>query len=201
MCIRFACANCKEWRGAFFLALWGPPSIINKWKQSIVMASGIWTVAAPFLFWPGSLEYRGATPPAVPLIKTTGKVVFESERRGLKYASITNLVTRDGQSIRLQGDFTSLSEIKEWTDIHPTETIYVEGFRLRDGKGLFWISYATTLDGRVLAGREKQQRSLKIRSEVFGPALLWFYTYLVAPTWLFSFIFIRKIRNSISCKQ
>ena len=123
-------------------------------------------------------------------------MVFGEELRGLKHVSVADF--NDGRkSIRLQDDFASLWELKKWTDGHPLVPVYIEGFKLRDGIGRFWITYAATQDGRPLIDREKRQVSLDISREWFGVLLRWMYLYLVAPLWLISFNNIRKVRNSL----
>jgi len=155
------------------------------------------TISLPYLNFAQALPYFGASPPQVPLIGVFGKLIFGDKLSGLKRVSVANFISTGGQSFRLQDDKVTLRDIKAWTDEHPTESIYVEGFRLRDGAGRFWITFAETREGRTLIDREERQIRLDKRREWLGPALWWTYACVVAPLWLLSFNNIRKIRKTL----
>jgi len=186
----------KKWQKAFWILLWEPTNVVGKWKQLILLGAVIGTFFCPFYTFYASLPYQGSVPPTVPLIKGFGRVVFGNELHGVKNVAVADFLEDESRPIRLQGNHTNLSKIKAFADAHPLESVYVEGFTLRDGSGLFWISYAATRNGEVLASQEQRRISLDKRRNWLGPPLWWMYLSLVAPLWLISFINIRKVRNS-----
>lgn len=186
----------KQWRKAFWLLLCAPANVVGKWKQLMLLGAVIGTVFCPIYTFYVSLPYQGALPPQASLVKGFGRVIFKSELQGAKRVGIADFEQEGGPSIRLPDNHVSLPGIKEWTEKHPLESIYVEGFRLRDGRGLFWMSYAATQDGQVLVDRDKRRVTLSRGREQFGTVLWWMYGYVVAPLWLSSFNNIRIVRNS-----
>lgn len=129
-----------------------------------------------------------------------GHVIFKTEKHGLKHVAVADLLLEDGRTLRLQDTFASLPEIDDYERLHPLDPIYVEGFYLKDGAGLFWISYAATRNGETLITREERARMLIVSRQTFGKVLLWMYLYVISPFWIISYFNIRKVRISLGTR-
>lgn len=197
MNIKFKSTFCEQWRRAFGIVLWGDPPEVSKWKSLFLTGAVVVTIGIPFVTFYQAMPYQGQIPPETSYAKNFGKVIFENEKRGFKNYIVADFIRNDGRKFRLLGNSINLSEIKEWVDRNPDKDIYVEGFSLRNGSGLFWIAFASTKNGYVLVSREKRSRSLAIRREQFGPVMWWLYACFAAPLWLLSLNNIRKVRNSM----
>lgn len=195
--LKFQRENCKKWKIAFWLVLHGPASSVGtgfKWKQSLLSLSIGWMIYSPLLTFYHSLPYRGAIPPEAPLVKSTGRIIFGFEP-GLKSTPLARFVVDTGKRLKLQ-DPSGLETISEWQNQNPSSEIYVEGFLLRDGSGLFWMTYVAGADGKVLLNRTEQVRELKLARDPFNSVLLWMYITSV-PMWLISINNVRKVKNLI----
>lgn len=189
--------NCKKWSVAFWLVLRGPASSVGvgfKWKQSILSLAIGWVIYSPFHTFYHSLPYRGDIPPDVPLVKSAGNIIFGFEP-DLKSTPFARFVVDTGKGLKLQ-DPSGLEIIREWENQNPSRKIYVEGFLLRNGAGLFWLTYVAGADGKILLSREGQLRQLKMVRDPFNSVLLWMYV-LSLPMWIISINNVRKVKNLI----
>ncbi|KVN25508.1 hypothetical protein WJ63_15345 [Burkholderia pyrrocinia] len=105
------------------------------------------------------------------------------------------LIQEGGKIVDFQ-DPAGLESVRAWERRTGVDSVYVEGFYLRDGDGLFWPTYITTLDGTPLATRLDQSRKLSVAREPFGQVLLMMYLYSL-PMWIVSLINICKIKSKI----
>lgn len=187
----------KNWRKAFWIVLRGPPSVISVWKQSVLTLAIVGTFFCPIFTYYVARPYQGVIPSDASLVTSRGRVIFNVETNGLKHARIANFLPDGGQPLHIQDYFTSLYEMKKWTNEHPFESLYVKGFSLCDGAGSFWITYVATASGQVLVNEDKRKITLHKSRERFGTVFWWMYGYLVIPLWLISIYNIRKVRNSL----
>jgi hypothetical protein len=177
---------------AFLVMMWGPFETIGpgyKWKQSVLSGAIIITLISPWLMIQHSSPYQGNLPPRVPLIRDDGRFIFGNEHHGFKSTPFIDFKTNGGQIYRLQ-DRVGYDSILNWNNRNTDSHLYVEGFLLRNGQGLFWPTQVTTVDGRVLLDRDQQNTSLMRSRNPFGRNL--FYMYVFA-----GFLWIFSIRNVV----
>jgi hypothetical protein len=117
---------------------------------------------------------------------------------GLKSTPFASFVLDSGKGLKLQ-DPSGLELIREWESQNPSRKIYVEGFLLGNGAGLFWLTYVAGADGKILLSREGQLRQLKMARDPFNSVLLWMYITSV-PMWLISIGNVRKVKNRMEFK-
>ncbi len=173
---------------AFSILLCGPAEIIGpgyKWKQSILNGAIILTLASPFFAFLNSIPFQGATPPGAPIIKSKGVFVFGDDRRGLKSHPFIDFRSEEGKIYRLQ-DYIGYDEIFKFNENNPDhQEVLVEGFSLRNGLGRFWPTQVTTIDGKVLLDKDKQNTALIRYKDPFDGSL--FIMYVVAGSlWIVS---------------
>jgi hypothetical protein len=138
-------------------------------------------------------EHQGATPPKAPLISGFAKILEKSG--GPKSGITTYAVFDDGRRFILGG--LRSTDARQWIEAHPSESIFLEGFFLRDGAGEFWLNYASTTDETVLVGRENQMRLLQERRVPFGRFFLWSCLIMVLLPYLFAFTTIYTVRSKL----
>jgi hypothetical protein len=177
---------------ALLLILWGPEERVGagyKWKQSILIGAITMTAYLPILWMQVSAPYRGAVPPAVPLIKGIGHFHFTEKQSGAKKILHTE-VAIDGKTAYLVQDGSYLQSNPK----RQYEIFYVEGFLLNDGAGLFWPSYVETMDGKVLRSREYASQALTDHRKAVGQTLIWMCGFVLI-------FWIVSIRNALRlCK-
>ncbi len=186
----------EKWVTAFWRVLCGPPSSVGhgfKWKQAILSLAITWTISSPFFTFYLALPYQGNMPPKIPLIKYNGKLIFENQ--GVKSSLRARIVVDGGADLTIQ-DPAGLIKVRDWERESRSEEVYVEGFLLRDGAGLFWPTYVATRNGDVLLSRIDQLEKLRAARNPFGKILLFMYI-ISAPMWLISINNIRKVKNLI----
>lgn len=187
-----------EWREAFWAVLSGVPVgaiRIEKWKRMVLSLAIVWTVFSPLITYYMSLPYQGNIPSNSSMIKQAGRLEYRTEQRGVKQLLQLVLIGDGGRIIEFQ-DPTGLEDIRSWERKTGIDQVYVEGFYLRDGEGLFWPTYIATLNGKPLATREEQLRKLSVARDPFGKVLLVMYFYSL-PMWIISLINIYKIKSKI----
>ena len=187
----------KLWGRAFWIVLRGRPSEIGQRRHLVLFMAVTWSLGTPFITYFLAAPYQGVVPSETQFMKAYGVVKFETIKVGLKDVGVATFVTKDERAYQLEdlpARIPQLKELKNEQGITPE--IYVEGFRLLDGDGRFWIAYAATRDGRVLLGRELQSEKLQALGTPFGKVLLWLYI-TVSPCWLISFFTVRKVRTSL----
>lgn len=161
------------------------------------MGAVISTLSAPFMTYRSSLPYQGMVPSADQFVKTYGKVKFEFVQVGLKSVAVATFIANDGRTYDLQDMPAMLPEIQKLENSEGvTPEIYIEGFRLLNGAGRFWITFASTRDWRILLDQEQRRKQLMSDRDPFGEVLKWLL-YLYSPLWLFSFFIVRKVRTSL----
>lgn len=194
------CAGFRKWLEAFYIVLAGPASRVGagyRWKNGLLILALVFTVSTPFFSFTNSRAYQGAMPPDTPLIKAFGNVVFRDETRGVKSVSVAEFMVNAGKTLTLEGDYAGLPEIRDWQAKRPGETIYVEGFELLDGRGLFWISYAAARDGTVLMQRDHQAKAIKNLRNPFNASAFWMLVIVTGPMWVACFINVSKVRITL----
>jgi hypothetical protein len=185
---------------AFLILRNGPDYVIgagHRWKSGLLnMTIGLF-LTFPILNLLYVQFYRGALPPTAPLIQSIG--VFTSVYRqpsvfGGNY--VANFRASDGKNHPVQLEALNSSE-QLMKAIASGESFYLEGFVLQDGKGWFWPTFVTSVDGRVFLSREEEMENLKKRRQPFGKLLLVQYLSLV-PLWIICLINALKIRRKIN---
>ncbi|MFM0074247.1 hypothetical protein PQQ86_24110 [Paraburkholderia sediminicola] len=181
---------------AFLILLRGPTETIGpeyKWKQSILTGAIIFTLISPFLAFVHSIPYRGAIPPEAPILKRRGVFVFGNDRHGPKKYPFIDFKTENGQIYRLQ-DYVGYNSILKFNEANPDhQEVRAEGFFLRDGLGRFWPTQVTTVDGKVLLDKDRQNVALMRARDPLGTI---FYMYLIA-----GFLWILSAFNAIKIKK
>jgi hypothetical protein len=185
---------------AFSILLWGSADMVGpdyKWKQSILYGAIVFTILSPFFAILYSIPYQGATPPDVPLLKGRGVFVFGGDRHGLKKSPFIDFKSEDGRTYRLQ-DYVGYDSILKFNEANPGhQEVYAEGFFLRDGLGRFWPTQVTTINGKPLLDKEKQNTALMRYRNPFDDSLL--IMYLIAGLlWIASVFNITKIKKQTS---
>lgn len=181
---------------AFLILLRGPAEIIGpeyKWKQSILSGAIIFTIISPFLAFVHSMPYQGVIPPDASVLKERGVFVFGSDQHGLKKYPFIDFKAENGRAYRLQ-DYIGYDSIFEFNKANPgNQEVYAEGFFLRDGVGRFWPTQVTTIDGKVLLGKDSQRVALMSARDPLGTI---FYMYLIAGFfWILSAFNVIKIKK------
>ncbi|MGB8418010.1 hypothetical protein, partial [Paraburkholderia sp.] len=120
-----------------------------------------------------------------PIIKSKGVFVFGDDRRGLKSHPFIDFRSEEGKIYRLQ-DYIGYDEIFKFNENNPDhQEVLVEGFSLRNGLGRFWPTQVTTIDGKVLLDKDKQNTALIRYKDPFDGSL--FIMYVVAGSlWIVS---------------
>lgn len=186
------------WRAAFAAVLTGVPIgavRVEKWKRVLLSLAIVWTLFSPVITYYLSLPYQGRVPPENSMLKKTGRLEYRTEQRGMKQVLQLVLIQDDGKITDFQ-DPVGLESVRAWERRTGVDRVYVEGFYLRDGDGLFWPAYITTLDGKPLVTRADQSKKLKAAREPFGQVLLMMYLYSL-PMWIISLINICKMKSRI----
>lgn len=139
-------------------------------------------------------DYSGAYPPIAPIIKATGtlKAVFMPGKGGGWSAVFTK---NNGEKIKMMPlsvppPLVDLAKRNEFTEI------YMEGFLLRDGKGMYWPTLVATTDGRVLIDNDTLIKSLNRHNRPLFNLVI-FLTFLAGPFLLLSIVQATKIRRKL----
>jgi hypothetical protein len=158
---------------AFLTLLCGPIEKIGpgyRWKQSILSGAIIVALIFPWLMVQLSSPYQGDLPPRVPLISAKGRFIFGDERHGLKLIPFIEFKTNDSRIYRLQNQI-GYDSILNFNNRHANPQVYIEGFLLKNGQGLFWPTQVMTIDGKILLDKDQQNTSLMRSRNPFGANL------------------------------
>ena len=149
------------WYRAFIVLLSGLGS-----KEKITRLKGLCLIFAlagflstPFFVASQKATYSGHRPPEAPLIKSYGVLKVSAaipRRRDLVFE------TNQGAAYVMGGYGTS--SLYDSVQTAGARPVYMEGFLLRDGKGLFWPTLIASEQGETLVSREILNEAL-IRSE------------------------------------
>jgi hypothetical protein len=153
-------ASCRKWWEAYWIVLAGPATAIgggHRWKKAVLILTIVFSVSIPFFSFQNSIPFQGSLPPNAPLIKGYGRIAFDSEQHGVKSVSVARLALDNGPSFLVEGNFSTIPDVQRWEAMNSSQSLYFEGFNLRDGKGLFWITYAATKSGSVILSRQERK--------------------------------------------
>lgn len=174
-----------SWKNAFMILLDGPDCLVGpgfRWKRNLLSMVITWMVGGPFITYYMSMPYQGAIPAESSLVKVSGKIIFSTGHSGPKSISVARMATATAGLLEFQ-DPEQLGSIREWEKRGGSGIVYVEGFRLRDGAGLFWPIYMMDESGSVILSRDRQLEILKGARNPFGPTFLWMIL-LSIPLWM-----------------
>ncbi|CAE6811662.1 hypothetical protein [Paraburkholderia domus] len=164
-----------------------------RWKRGVLSTAVALTVAFPLFNLAFSQSYMGAVPPEAPLVRSVGNfTVGNFNRRSINRQRAIDFHAANGKVYQLLDNSLDISKIGK---ANSGVNFYVEGFLLQDGRGFFWPTLISEVDGHVLLGREESNRSLDFNREPFGKKrLLWEYG-LIIPLWLISLFNATKLRK------
>ncbi|MFL9900816.1 hypothetical protein PQR71_22085 [Paraburkholderia fungorum] len=160
-------------------------------KQLCANMALVGAVATPLVMIFLALPYQGATPPLAPLIKEKGTLAYLHEQYGMKKKIFGGFKTDEGRLYRLQ-DMDQLIPLQKLMENETTPTVNVEGFVLGNGKGRFWVTQASTLDGKILLDKDTVEKELAVSRNPFGWNLFYMYAFN-GLFWIFSLIDAFKI--------
>ncbi|ASL41918.1 hypothetical protein bAD24_I00420 [Burkholderia sp. AD24] len=184
---------------AFSILSNGPDFFIGagcKWKSGLFNLTIGLSVAIPFVNTWHAHFYSGALPPDVPLIQSTGNFTgaYVNRYRSSREFEMS-FHAADGQVYTLQSDAAD-SDSEVAAKANSGERFYVEGFILQNGKGLFWPTRVTSVNGRVLIDPKQQREKLGIKRSVFGGVIVEYSA--IIPLWIVSLFNALKIKNRLA---
>ncbi|MBR8182512.1 hypothetical protein [Burkholderia ambifaria] len=188
----------SKWKVAFFLVLSGRSYgavPVAKWKQLLLSLSLVWVISSPVFTYYLSIPYQGSIPEEGAVLKMTGKLIYGFKREGGNN-SLQAVLVRDGSGPVEFQDPMGMESVRSWERKTGSDSVYVEGFFLRDGDGLFWPTFISSQDGIPLLSRKEQLHKLSVARAPFGRLLLLMYG-LAVPMWIVSIINVRKFKNMI----
>lgn len=196
--LKLGATKLREWWLAFLFVLWAPQKVVGRRKQLALSFALVWTISTPVLTFLSARPYMGEVPSDTEIVKATGNISFGFEQHGVRSRAVSTFITDNGAAINLDDPPSMLPEIKKLMEGSGKETarVYLEGYRLGNGSGRFWITYAATPDGHLLLSRAAQSERLKRASEPFGTVLFWMYL-IILPVWVITFFNVRDARTSI----
>lgn len=133
--------------------------------KAMILLGGL---VCPFIF---SLQFAqhsrllaGAIPPEVPVIRTTGTLVWEIEKQGIREVSYVDLVTDEGKTYPVRQE-TYFAEIEALARASSPTKLHVEGFLLKNttlrGGSSFWFTSVQLPDGRFLVTAPQSIKELE----------------------------------------
>jgi hypothetical protein len=166
-----------------------------RWKSKLLTMTIFISVAFPFFNMRFASPYQGDLPPLVPLIRGNGKIAFLQKKQGFRSSDYAAFVGEDGKKYVFQ-DYSSLLGVEKFVNEHPSQSVHVEGFILKNGEGLFWPTSISTVAGEILLAPEKLSRQLENRRDVWGGLLL-IQKISLLPLWIISFFNAVKIARKL----
>lgn len=191
------------WFTAFKTLSRGKSPAIGKypaWKSAILHSA----IVAPFvlLYVQGGhiLDYSGAIPPNVPVIRATGR--FIQAKKG--QASWIVFEADDGRVYNMERG-TSIEGSSDMPQGNPPPKVYVEGFLRKNGNGYFWPTLIKMSNGLLLTDPQKSidllMRERRVGIRLLAIEILVSIFFGVFSIFNISIIRRRLISGSVECQQ